>query len=131
MHVLEEFRQVPVDFLRRLFGDDFDPTQYRMLIVGFAMIVMMNWKPRGLIAFRTPTIFLVEPKAVHRVDLDPVGFHLPVAPAGNDIAGEDRALIVHIDVVVVGVDVDVSAGAEVLLTFRLRLRCQRCGLRQQ
>ncbi len=53
-----------LDSLKLLFGDSFDPTQYRMLIVGFAMVVMMNWKPRGLIAIRKPSIFLVKPKPV-------------------------------------------------------------------
>ncbi len=51
-----------LDGLKRVFGDGFDPTQYRMLIIGFAMIVMMNWKPRGLIAIRAPSIFLVKPR---------------------------------------------------------------------
>ncbi len=53
-----------LDSLKMIFGDAFDPTQYRMLIVGFAMVVMMNWKPRGLIAIRKPAIFLVKPKPV-------------------------------------------------------------------
>lgn len=53
-----------LDGLKRIFGDAFDPTQYRMLIVGFAMVVMMNWKPRGLIAIRTPSIFLFKRKPV-------------------------------------------------------------------
>lgn len=47
-----------LDFLKAIFGDSFDPTQYRMLIVGFAMVLMMNWKPRGLIAQRRPTALL-------------------------------------------------------------------------
>ncbi len=51
-----------LDSLKRIFGDSFDPTQYRMLIIGFAMIVMMNWKPRGLIAMRAPSIYLVKPR---------------------------------------------------------------------
>ncbi len=50
--------------LRHLFGNAFDPAQYRMLIVGMAMVVMMNWKPRGLVAFRTPSIFLAKEKPV-------------------------------------------------------------------
>jgi branched-chain amino acid transport system permease protein len=28
------------------------------LIFGFAMVVMMIWKPRGLVSSRTPTLFL-------------------------------------------------------------------------
>jgi branched-chain amino acid transport system permease protein len=53
-----------LDFLKWFFGNDFDPTQYRMLIVGFAMVVMMNWKPRGLVAQRKPSIYLFKDKAV-------------------------------------------------------------------
>src|SRR5208282_437280 len=34
-------------FLKAIFGPDFDPTQYRMLLVGLAMVAMMNFRPRG------------------------------------------------------------------------------------
>ncbi len=37
-----------LDFLKQIFGTDFDPTQYRMLLFGFAMVLIMIWKPRGL-----------------------------------------------------------------------------------
>src|ERR1700744_5216194 len=47
-----------LDFLKSIFGPTFDPTQYRMLIFGFGMVVMMIWKPRGIIATRQPSIFL-------------------------------------------------------------------------
>ncbi|MFG1402816.1 high-affinity branched-chain amino acid ABC transporter permease LivM [Xanthobacter sediminis] len=47
-----------------LFGPDFDPSLYRMLIFGFAMVAVMVWRPRGLVASRMPTIFLRERKAV-------------------------------------------------------------------
>src|SRR5262249_52423893 len=53
-----------LDFLKVVFGDDFDPTQYRMLLFGFAMVLIMIWKPRGLIATREPSAFLKERKAV-------------------------------------------------------------------
>ncbi|PNG26332.1 high-affinity branched-chain amino acid ABC transporter permease LivM [Methylocella silvestris] len=53
-----------LDGLKQIFGPAFDPTQYRMLIVGIAMVGMMNWRPRGLIALRTPSIFLKKPKLV-------------------------------------------------------------------
>jgi branched-chain amino acid transport system permease protein len=53
-----------LDFLKRLFGPEFDPAQYRMLIFGLAMVLMMIWKPRGLISTREPTIILKERKAV-------------------------------------------------------------------
>ncbi|WP_136659375.1 high-affinity branched-chain amino acid ABC transporter permease LivM [Nitratireductor sp. XY-223] len=38
--------------------------QYRMLIFGLAMVMIMIWRPRGLIATREPSIFLKEKKAV-------------------------------------------------------------------
>ncbi|MBO0711389.1 MAG: high-affinity branched-chain amino acid ABC transporter permease LivM, partial [Acetobacteraceae bacterium] len=43
-----------LDFLKQIFGETFDPTQYRMLIFGFAMVLIMIWRPRGLIATREP-----------------------------------------------------------------------------
>ncbi len=53
-----------LDFLKLIFGKDFDPTQYRMLLFGLAMVLIMIWKPRGLIATREPTAFLKESKSV-------------------------------------------------------------------
>jgi len=53
-----------LDWLKQIFGNDFDPTKYRMLIFGFAMVVIMIWKPRGLISTREPTAFLKEKKAI-------------------------------------------------------------------
>jgi branched-chain amino acid transport system permease protein len=53
-----------LDWMKRIFGEDFDPTQYRMLLFGAAMVVMMIWKPRGLVSTRSPSIFLKERKAV-------------------------------------------------------------------
>ncbi|MFS8038365.1 high-affinity branched-chain amino acid ABC transporter permease LivM [Xanthobacter sp. AM11] len=47
-----------------LFGPEFDPSLYRMLIFGFAMVAVMVWRPRGLVSSRMPTIFLKERKAV-------------------------------------------------------------------
>jgi branched-chain amino acid transport system permease protein len=47
-----------LDFLKTIFGSDFDPAQYRMLLFGFAMVLIMIWKPRGLIATREPSAFL-------------------------------------------------------------------------
>jgi branched-chain amino acid transport system permease protein len=49
-----------LDFLRDIFGPTFDPTQYRMLLFGFAMVAIMIWRPRGLIAVRQPSLFLKE-----------------------------------------------------------------------
>lgn len=53
-----------LEFLKAVFGSDFDPSQYRMLIFGFAMVAMMVWKPRGLISTREPSVFLKERRAV-------------------------------------------------------------------
>ena len=53
-----------LDWLKSIFGDDFDPGQYRMLIFGLAMVLMMIWRPRGLISSREPSIVLNEAKAV-------------------------------------------------------------------
>ncbi len=53
-----------LDWLKAIFGGDFDPTQYRMLLFGLAMVIVMVWRPRGLIATRTPSIFLKEQRAI-------------------------------------------------------------------
>jgi branched-chain amino acid transport system permease protein len=53
-----------LDFLKRIFGATFDPTQYRMLLFGLAMVVIMIWRPRGLIATRSPSVFLKERKTI-------------------------------------------------------------------
>ncbi|KWT66794.1 Branched-chain amino acid transport system permease protein LivM [Hyphomicrobium sulfonivorans] len=45
-------------FLKQIFGPEFDPGQYRMLIFGLAMVLMMIWRPRGLVGARQPTIAL-------------------------------------------------------------------------
>ena len=53
-----------LDFLKQIFGNDFEPIRYRMLLFGLAMVLIMIWKPRGLISTREPTIFLEERKAI-------------------------------------------------------------------
>jgi branched-chain amino acid transport system permease protein len=53
-----------LDFLKDIFGPDFDPTQYRMLLFGLGMVLMMIWRPRGLITRRTPSVFLKERKSI-------------------------------------------------------------------
>jgi branched-chain amino acid transport system permease protein len=58
----ELFRNL--DFLRAVFGSGFDPTQFRMIIFGLAMVLIMIWRPRGLVTRREPSIFLTEKKAV-------------------------------------------------------------------
>jgi branched-chain amino acid transport system permease protein len=55
-------------FLKTIFGPTFDPTQYRMLLFGLAMVLIMIWRPRGLISTREPSVFLKERKAIS-VDL--------------------------------------------------------------
>ena len=45
-------------FLKAVFGADFDPAKYRMLLFGLAMVVLMIWRPRGLVALRVPSIRL-------------------------------------------------------------------------
>ena len=51
-------------FLKLVFGSEFDPTQYRMLLFGFAMVVIIVWKPRGLVGTREPSVVLKERKAI-------------------------------------------------------------------
>jgi branched-chain amino acid transport system permease protein len=53
-----------LDFLKKIFGETFDPTQYRMLLFGFAMVLIMIWRPRGLISTREPSVFLKERKTI-------------------------------------------------------------------
>jgi branched-chain amino acid transport system permease protein len=55
-----------LDFLKQIFGRDFDPAQYRMLLFGFAMVAIMIWKPRGLVSTREPSVFLKERKIISR-----------------------------------------------------------------
>ncbi len=38
--------------------------QFRMLIFGLAMVGIMVWRPRGLVAQRTPSVFLREKKTI-------------------------------------------------------------------
>jgi branched-chain amino acid transport system permease protein len=51
-------------WLKAIFGNDFDPPQYRMLLFGLAMVALMIWRPRGLVSSRTPSISLKESKAI-------------------------------------------------------------------
>lgn len=53
-----------MEFLRVVFGPDFDPSQYRMLLFGLAMVGIMLWRPRGIISSREPSIVLHERRAV-------------------------------------------------------------------
>jgi len=58
-----------MDWLKELmsyyFGiADFDPAQYRGLLFGLGMVVMMVVRPRGFVSTRAPSIFLKERKSV-------------------------------------------------------------------
>lgn len=53
-----------IEGLKLIFGSDFDPTQYRMLLLGVGMVLIMIWKPRGLISTREPTVSLGKGKAI-------------------------------------------------------------------
>jgi branched-chain amino acid transport system permease protein len=58
----EVFRELA--FLKAIMPEGFDPSQYRMLAVGIAMVLIMRWRPRGLVTRRDPSIFLKEKKSV-------------------------------------------------------------------
>ncbi|WP_210484577.1 high-affinity branched-chain amino acid ABC transporter permease LivM [Microvirga antarctica] len=51
-------------FLSAVFGESFDPNEYRLLLFGMGMVAMMVWRPRGLISERQPSVFLKESKAI-------------------------------------------------------------------
>ena len=53
-----------MEWTKQIFGHDFDPAQYRSLIFGGAMVIMMIWKPRGIVSSREPSLFLKEKKSV-------------------------------------------------------------------
>lgn len=53
-----------MEFLKVVFGPDFTPELYRMLLFGVAMVIVMLWKPRGFVGSREPTAFLHERKAI-------------------------------------------------------------------
>ena len=53
-----------LDWLKAVFGPTFEPTHYRMLLFGIAMVAMMIWRPRGLVASREPSVFLHQRKAI-------------------------------------------------------------------
>ncbi|MDI7860659.1 high-affinity branched-chain amino acid ABC transporter permease LivM [Rhizobiaceae bacterium n13] len=53
-----------MQFLKMIFGPDFTPELYRMLIFGLAMVIVMIFKPRGFVGSREPTAFLKERRAI-------------------------------------------------------------------
>jgi branched-chain amino acid transport system permease protein len=38
--------------------------QYRMLVFGLAMVLIMIWRPRGIIGHRAPTIYLQKAEVI-------------------------------------------------------------------
>jgi branched-chain amino acid transport system permease protein len=61
-----------LSFLKVVFGENFDPSQYRLLAFGLLMVAIMIWRPRGLISSRRPSVFLKERKSLP-ADLVPEG----------------------------------------------------------
>jgi branched-chain amino acid transport system permease protein len=61
---LRAFHLLPDAALALFAMPDFDPAQYRGLLFGLAMVVMMIVRPRGFVSTRAPSIFLKERKAV-------------------------------------------------------------------
>ncbi len=53
-----------LDLLKQVFGSDFDPAQYRMLLFGLAMVLIMIVRPRGLISTRHASVHLAARKAI-------------------------------------------------------------------
>ena len=51
-------------FLKQVFGEDFDPVRYRLLIFGIVMVAIMVWRPRGLISSRSPSAVYREKKRI-------------------------------------------------------------------
>ncbi|GJE61831.1 high-affinity branched-chain amino acid ABC transporter permease LivM [Methylobacterium trifolii] len=51
-------------FLKAVFGEGFDPNEYRLLLFGLAMVAMMVWRPRGLISVRVPSVALGKRRAI-------------------------------------------------------------------
>jgi branched-chain amino acid transport system permease protein len=53
-----------LQFLKAIFGPNFTPELYRMLLFGLAMVIVMVWKPRGFVGSREATAFLHKRKSV-------------------------------------------------------------------
>jgi branched-chain amino acid transport system permease protein len=62
MGSFEVFREM--GFLKAVLPEGVDPIQFRMLVVGLAMVLMMRFRPRGFVTRRQPTVFLRERKAI-------------------------------------------------------------------
>jgi branched-chain amino acid transport system permease protein len=61
---LRVFQLLPPTLVAPFGMPGFDPAQYRGLLFGLAMVVMMVVRPRGFVSTRSPSIFLKERKAV-------------------------------------------------------------------
>ncbi len=59
---LEYLRELTIS--KAIFGNSFDANQWRMVIFGLLMVMVMVWRPRGLIANRTPSVALQERRAI-------------------------------------------------------------------
>jgi branched-chain amino acid transport system permease protein len=53
-----------LQFLRAVFGPEFDPANYRLLIFGAVMVTIMIWRPRGFVSTREPSVVLKERKSI-------------------------------------------------------------------
>jgi branched-chain amino acid transport system permease protein len=62
MGSFELFREM--GYLKAILPEGVEPIQFRMLCVGLAMVLMMRWRPRGLVTRRDPTVYLKEKKSV-------------------------------------------------------------------
>jgi len=58
----ELLREIPS--LQMILGPDFAPLEYRMLWFGLGMVLVMIWRPRGLITSRTPSAFLKKTQVI-------------------------------------------------------------------
>jgi branched-chain amino acid transport system permease protein len=61
---LRVFQLMPTSLVAPFGMPGFDPAQYRGLLFGLAMVVMMVVRPRGFVSTRSPSIFLKERRAV-------------------------------------------------------------------
>jgi branched-chain amino acid transport system permease protein len=61
---LRIFQLLPATLVAPFGMPGFDPAQYRGLLFGLAMVVMMVVRPRGFVSTRSPSIFLKERKSV-------------------------------------------------------------------
>lgn len=51
-------------FLKSVFGEGFDPNEYRLVLFGLGMVAMMGWRPLGLISSRKPSVTIGKRKGI-------------------------------------------------------------------